>query len=352
MLFFVFALALLIAVGIKSSLQFQDAKFVFGTWNNGSGWPGGVTFFTGLIQSAYGLTAFDATIHMIEELPDATRTGPFIIWLSVLVGAITGWLFMAVCLASIQDLSVILEADYPFVQLCLDAIGLGGAATLLALFVISGIGQNIGLTTTSSRLTWSFARDGGIPFHKFFAVVNDTWKVPVRAVWGQAVIIGVVGVLYFFSDTVLAAIFSVSTIALTISYAIPIAVLLIVGREKIPKDTPFQLGKFGTTINIVSIVYCAVTTVFFFFPDGPNPAVADMNWAIAVFGCCLVIALVFWFIQGHKSYLETENSMFRIEMDNGSYDSSPREEVSQSTTIPDDSKHSGTRQRKQIVDGH
>jgi len=311
-LFFIFMLALLISVGVRSDLDFASASFVFGRWINQSGWPSGVTWFTGLLQSAYGLTAFDACVHMIEELPNASKTGPLILWLSVLTGAISGWIFMAVSLASITDLPAILEADWPFVELCTNSMGLIAATVLLALFVISGVGQNIGLTTTSSRLTWGFARDGGIPFHRYFAVVNTTWRVPLRAVWGQGVLIGLVGVLWLFANAVLQAIFSVSTIALTISYAIPILVLLIVGRDKLPSDIPFHLGRYGKTCNIISVIYCAVTTVFFFFPDAPNPQAADMNWAIAVFGIMLVISLGFWFVQGHKSYLRTKDAMFGI----------------------------------------
>ncbi|KAK5941595.1 hypothetical protein PMZ80_005543 [Knufia obscura] len=311
-LFFVFILGLLISVGVRSGLNFQPASFVFAEWLNQTGWPSGVTWFTGLVQSAYGLTAFDACIHMIEELPNASKTGPFILWLSVLTGAISGFIFMMVCLFSIVDMDAVLAADYPFIQLCLDSMGAAAATTLLALFVISGIGQNISLTTSASRLTWSFARDGGLPFHRYFSVVNKKWKVPVRAVYGQGVIIGLIGILYLFANTVLQAILSVSTIALTVSYAMPIVVLLIVGRDKLPKDIPFRLGRSGTTINVISIIYCVVTTVFFFFPDGPNPAAADMNWAIAVFGIMLIVALGFWFIQGHKSYLRTNNALLRI----------------------------------------
>lgn len=42
-LFVVFSLALLIAVGTKPGLEFQSAKFVFGTWINQTGWSDGVT---------------------------------------------------------------------------------------------------------------------------------------------------------------------------------------------------------------------------------------------------------------------------------------------------------------------
>ena len=312
LLFFVFALALLISVGIHSDRSFQPASFVFGDWENQSGWPSGVIWFTGLVQSAYGLTAFDACIHMVEELPNPSKTGPRIVWLSVLTGAISGFIFMMICLFSIQNIDDVVNADHPFIQLCVEAMGLTTAVVLLALFIVSGIGQNLSLATTASRLTWSFARDGGVPFFNYFAKVDDYWRVPVRATWAQGVIAAIVGVLYLFADTVLAAILSVSTIALTISYAIPIIALLMAGRDKLPSSRAFNLGRFGMASNIVSIIYCSITTVFFFFPGDPSPAIADMNWAIAVFGVMLVVSIGFWFIQGHRTYLRVDSANFGI----------------------------------------
>lgn len=116
-------------------------------------------------------------------------------------------------------------------------------------------------------------------------------RPPVRALWIQGVLIALVGVLFLFAETVLNAILSVSTIALTISYGLPIMVVLMVGREELPTGGQFELGKFGSPANWVSLIYCCVTTVFFFFPGCPNPSGSDMNYAIAVFGVMLVIAL-------------------------------------------------------------
>jgi amino acid transporter len=120
------------------------------------------------------------------------------------------------------------------------------------------------------------------------------------------------GVLYLFANTVLTAILSVSTIALTVSYGMPIAALLITGRDNLPPGE-FRLGRrLGPIVNWISIIYCTVTTVFFFFPGAPDPAPSDMNYAIAVFGVMLVVAIGFWFIQGDRSYLRTEESAKRI----------------------------------------
>lgn len=309
-LFVAFSMALLIAVGIKANLHYQTAKFVFATWFNETGWSPGVIWFTGLVQSAYGLTAFDACIHMVEELPSPSRTCPRVLWLSVTMGAVSGFIFMVVCLFCVQDVEKLKAAELPFIELCLETVGVTGATVLLSLFIFNGVGQNISIMTTASRLTWGFARDGGLPFNRYIAVVNKEWRVPIRALWTQGVLIALIGLLYLFANTVLQAILSVSTIALTISYAMPIAALLLAGRDKLAPG-PFKLGRYGYAANVISLIYCSITTVFFFFPYDVNPSPADMNWAIAVFGVMLVIAIGFWFLKGKTSYLRTDNSLLR-----------------------------------------
>ncbi|CAM1508820.1 Fc.00g025590.m01.CDS01 [Cosmosporella sp. VM-42] len=311
-LFVVISMALLISTGTKPDLNFQPASFVFGAWINQTGWSDGVTWFIGLVQAAYGLTAFDAVIHMVEEMPSPRRNAPKAIYLSVICGAVSGFIFMMACLFCIQDFDRVLDSPtgFPFVEVLQSVLGLTGGAVLTALFLFNGFGQGISVLTSASRLTWGFARDGGLPWGSYFSYVDPTWKVPMRALWLQCIIISLIGVLYLFSNTVLSAILSVSTIALTISYAIPIIVLLSFGRDKLP-PREFSLGKFGLVANLVSVAYCIITTIFFFFPEGPSPGVRDMNYAIAVFGIMLVISLMYWIVQGRVTYLKTKHSADR-----------------------------------------
>ncbi|CAI7575780.1 unnamed protein product [Penicillium pancosmium] len=310
-LFVVLSMVMLICVGVKSDLKFQPPSFVFGQWMNETGWSDGVVWFTGLVQAAYGLTAFDSVIHMVEEIPAPRKNAPRVIWMAVLFGAITGFIFMVVCLFCIQNVDNVAGADLPFMELMLETVGLKGGAVLIALFIFNGLGQGISVLTTASRLSWGFARDGGLPWSRYFSHVDPVWQVPARALWGQGVIIGIVGILYLFANTVLEAILSVSTIALTVSYAMPILALLITGRDKLPPG-PFRLGRWGPWFNWVSIVYCIITTIFFLFPGAPNPAPSDMNYAIAVFGVMLVIAIAFWFIRGSRTYLQTEDAIAQM----------------------------------------
>ena len=312
-LFFVFVLALPISVRVKPGLAYQPASFVFGTWINETGWSDGVVFFLGLVQAAYGLTAFDSAVHMTEEIPRPRKNVPRVMWMSVAVGASSGFIFLVACMFTIQSLDDLLDppSGNPFVELVVETIGERGGAALLALFIFNGMGQAVSIATTASRLTWGFARDGGLPWSGYFAQVNGTWRVPVRALCLQGVLIGILGVLYTFASTVLQAILSVSTIALTISYCMPIVALLVAGRSKLPPGG-HSLGRWGPLLNWVSVVYCVITTVFFFFPASPDPSVSDMNYAIAVFGVMMVIALFFWVIEGRNVYLQIEDAQERV----------------------------------------
>ncbi|KAM5349164.1 hypothetical protein ACJ41O_008987 [Fusarium nematophilum] len=237
-LFFVFNVALPVSVGVKPDLAFQKASFVFTKWLDQTGWPDGVAWFLGLVQAAYGLTAFNAVIHMIEEIPAPRRNGPRIMYWAVVV---------------------------------------------VVLFVGNGIGQAIQLMASSSRLTWSFARDGGRPFGPCLSHVDEYWMAPQRALWLQCLIIYLVGVLFLFANTVLEAILSVSTIALTISYAMWISLAIVIGWDKMPRRD-FNMGRFGPSINWVSLIFCVITVVFF-FPTQPSPPGGDMNYAIYCLWC-------------------------------------------------------------------
>ncbi|KAK5791743.1 hypothetical protein VI817_007052 [Penicillium citrinum] len=312
-LFLLMSIVLVVCVATRENLEFRSAQFVFGGWINQTGWSDGVTWFIGLVQAAYGLTAFDSVIHLAEEIPAPRKNVPKTIYLSVITGAITGLIFMIICMFCIQDLDSVLDSPsgLPFMELITSTIGLKGGIVLMVLFIANGLGQAVSIMTTSSRLTWGFARDGGLPWSQYFTHVDKTWKMPVRALWLQGLLIALVGVLYLGVNTVLQAILSVSTIALTISYCIPILSLLLVGRHRLPPGE-FRLARFGPTINWISVIYCIVTTVFFFFPDSPAPSPSDMNYAIAVFGVMLIIALSFWIFKGHKSYLRSEDAMNAI----------------------------------------
>jgi len=83
------------------------------------------------------------------------------------------------------------------------------------------------IMTASSRMTYAFARDRGLPFSRYFAVMHKS-GVPVNAVLLSTVCVVVFGCIYLGSDSALNAILSSSVVFLNISYSIPSKSLVLI----------------------------------------------------------------------------------------------------------------------------
>lgn len=66
-----------------------QAEDVFAQFSNETGWPDGISWILGLLQSALSLTAFDVVLHMTEEMPNPRRDSPRALIYAVGVGGIT-----------------------------------------------------------------------------------------------------------------------------------------------------------------------------------------------------------------------------------------------------------------------
>ena len=73
-----------------------------------------------------------------------------------------------------------------------------------------------------SRTFYAFSRDKGLPDYGYFAVMNNYTGTPIRAIWLTTLVVILPGLLDFASPVAANAIFSLTAIALDLSYIIPI----------------------------------------------------------------------------------------------------------------------------------
>ena len=135
---------------------------------------------------------------------------------------------------------------------------------MLSLFFTVNAGQQ-----TTSRLLWSFGRDNGFLFSKYFAAVSDTWEVPIWCLVFNAFWVMVEGCIYIGSTVAFNAILSSCITLGMVSYAIPCALLLYRGRtsEVLPQTRGFKLRwGFGWLANAATVVFAVIEVVFFAFP--------------------------------------------------------------------------------------
>lgn len=80
--------------------------------------------------------------------------------------------------------------------------------------------------------------------------------MPVRSLILVAVICCLLSVINVGSTTAFNALISLPLIALYISYAIPILFLLLRKlRGRTPELGPFELGRWGVTVNLMAVLY-------------------------------------------------------------------------------------------------
>ena len=158
------------------------------------------------------------------------------------------------------------------------------------------------MVMTSSRQLWAFARDKGLPFHRFLAKVEPNGQ-PRNAVVVTLGFTSLLVLIIIGSSSAFNIILSFGNAGLYTSYMIIICCLIhrrFVGGRFPP--TKFSLGRYGLAINIATLLYLVVILVFTFFPAAPNPTPASMNWASLMFGGILAIAFGWYAFRARYEY--------------------------------------------------
>jgi choline transport protein len=115
-------------------------------------------------------------------------------------------------------------------------------------------------------MTYAFARDGGLPWSKFFAKVHPRLGQPLNALMLAAGLTILFGLILIGSSSAFNALISASVVALGVSYAIPIAINVCRGRRMLPERAFALPNLVGWAANLLGLAYTIVTTVLFLFP--------------------------------------------------------------------------------------
>ncbi|OAP53714.1 hypothetical protein AYL99_12105 [Fonsecaea erecta] len=260
-----FALTLTLFVTTSITLLARSSpkapsEFVWGTFINETGWPDGLCFLTGLLTTAFMFAGIDSTLHLAEECQNPRKVVPRATMLAVTIGFLTAFPFSIILLYSITDIDAILEiSGYITFEVYAQGMRSETAAAIftavgvvLSWFVLNAIVQ------TSSRITWSFARDNGLLFSQYLTTIHPKLEVPVNALLLNWVILVICGCIFVASQTAFNAILSSAFVLQQISFIPPAALLLYRRRspEFLPPNRAFRLPPvIGWTANILVVVF-------------------------------------------------------------------------------------------------
>ncbi|CUM67311.1 uncharacterized protein PRCAT00005004001 [Priceomyces carsonii] len=286
----------------------NSAKFVFASFTNNTGYESNpLAFIVGLSCTAFSYGGLDGSIHISEELKDAKKTLPKILVMTVVIGFVTMFLTAIVISFSIQDLNGLIDTPtgVPIIELLYQTTKNKGASVFLSTVLLYlTMSAFIGCQGTSNRLIWAFARDHGLPVSHKLSIVNSKFKVPVNASILCWFIISILGCIYLGSSTAFNALVGCNALMGYISFAFPIAFLLLGGRKRLSKST-FELGPvFGSILNILALGWIIFAVVMLEFPYTKPVTAGNMNYSSAIIGGTGIIALICWIISGRKHYFE------------------------------------------------
>ncbi|KAI1621672.1 amino acid/polyamine transporter I [Exophiala viscosa] len=281
--------------------------FVWTDYSNLTGWPNGMSFILGLVAPAFAIGTIDSTTHMAEEIPHPSRNVPramFIQWLGTFL---LGFLFLIALFYVAGSLDTILAANptFPVASIMNSAFDNKNAAFACGLIIfLASLPCSIGAQITTVRCTWSFARDGALPFSSYFAKVDEKNVMPARANILIASISTALGAIYVGSTIAFNALVASYAVMSTTSYGIAIGVHLFTGRKRIiPGWFHMGNGPLGFFVNSVAMIYIVVTNVFFCLPYFVPPVTAaTMNYTSLVSYGLALLVVVWWFVGGKRSY--------------------------------------------------
>ena len=287
--YLIFAITALLIVSL---LVFSPVPLDFSrlwTFTNYTGDPGGgvVPFQTGSMAFAfllglsfvlYTLTGYDASAHTSEETHDAQINVPKGMWQAVFWSWAVGLIMVAafvLAMPSIKDgaaagwnsFNYMWGASHmPFLLSLILAIGL---------VVVNYICALAGLTSTS-RMMFAFARDGGLPASGLLSHVSTKWRTPTYAIWVAAglALLSMVYAPYYLVLAVACAVF------MYLSYIMPIAAGFRAEGKTWTEKGPFNLGAWSKPNAVFAVLGGIVLSVTAFFP--PNLPVLYLTVAMVV----------------------------------------------------------------------
>lgn len=246
--YLIFAVTLLLCAVMLLGAPSLELSRLY-TFDNASGpsggdvWPAseGIARMTllALMWPIYTITGFDASAHTSEETLQAAHNVPRGILRSVVVSGLFGWVMVSCFVLAAPDVATAAAQGANVFPWLMDQVAPGAIGTVLWVGIVAANYLcGLACVTSTSRMTYAFARDGGLPLSSVLDRVSPRWKTPVPAIWLTATL-SVASTLYAPAYSTLT---TACVIFLYLSYVMPTSIGCIVYGRRWTKMGPFDLG--------------------------------------------------------------------------------------------------------------
>ncbi|WP_326835599.1 amino acid permease [Amycolatopsis rhabdoformis] len=283
-------LIIALAVHIK-----RGPGIVFDTHGTGSGHSLGYlgAFLVASLMSAYVFYGFDTAGSLAEETTQPRKHAPRAIIRALTAAFLVGGLMMVIGMMAVGDLNAeeLSTSGMPYLLKSTLGTGLGDAFLICSAIAITVC--CLAVQTAAIRMTFAMARDGRLPFSKALAKVSPRSKTPVLPALITGGLTVVVLLINLGNQRAFFVLTSTAIILFYIPYLMvtgPMLVRRLRGHWPRPEHGPyFKLGRWGTLVNVVAVLYGAGMTINLIWPRAE--VYGDDHWYFQ-WGAVLVTALI------------------------------------------------------------
>jgi len=129
----------------------------------------------------------------------------------------------------------------------------------------------------------------------------------VNAVVLTVVVATIFGLLVLASIVAANAIFSITAVALDLSYMIPIVAKVCIAYQKDPgvafTPGPFYMGKWGYLVNIYAIIWTCLETGVLIMPQLFPVTASTMNYTGPIMGAVCGLSWIWYKLYWHRYYV-------------------------------------------------
>ena len=259
-------------------------------------------FIVSGLMAAYVMVGFGSAGELAEETRNPRRVAPKTIRLALTVSAIGGGLMLLGALMAAPTLDEQLATGgLPYV---LDSVlGSFWGKVLLCDVAVAIFICTLAIQTACSRLMFSMARDGRLPFSRQLSHVNERTGTPIA----PAILIGLlcIGILLVNvgNSAIFATLASVCIILIYLAYLSVTGPMLYrrfqgwpLDREAVDAEGKklFTMGRFGIVVNVLAVAYGAFMVINLAWPRAeifdPSGDMPILRWAGPI--CIAITVLV------------------------------------------------------------
>ena len=194
---------------------------------------------------------------------------------------------------------------YPFIQIFYNATQSYAATNVMtAIIVVMLSACALSEAAAASRQIWSFARDAGLPGHRWLSKVSPGWNIPLPAVTVSLLISALLSLINIGSSVALNAITSLGAVAVLVSYYLTIGCIVyrrLSGRALLARR--WSLGSWGLVINLAALGFLTPLIFFLTWPLATPVTAATMNWSSVMLVGTLIIAMIYYVVWARKEYV-------------------------------------------------